>query len=288
MATNWISINNEHLTHPCDEVMQTMARIYRYRMTTTSGGNLSIRDENGDVWISPARVDKGNRTRNDIVSVKADGSIEGMHPPSSEFPFHQEVYEARPDIRAIVHAHPVALVAFSMHVDKQGKRLDDQPGPRQHGFDFFQTQIEQQPLRGRMGQERTLFRQGGTVLIRNDQQVGNDDPYYAKHLTDANGDFAVDLIKKFAAEDKPFFLNLWWLVPHKPYEPAPEPHWSNTAADGISEDQHCSRSMVQHMDAIHHPFTPAKRFQGTSQCGLYGDSIHELDWIVGEVLSCLE
>lgn len=39
---------------------------------------------------------------------------------------------------------------------------------------------------------------------------------------------------------------------------------------------------------IHHPFTPAKRFQGTSQCGLYGDSIHELDWIVGEVLSCLE
>jgi len=39
---------------------------------------------------------------------------------------------------------------------------------------------------------------------------------------------------------------------------------------------------------IHHPFTPAKRFQGTSQCGLYGDSIHELDWMVGEILACLE
>ena len=39
---------------------------------------------------------------------------------------------------------------------------------------------------------------------------------------------------------------------------------------------------------IHHPFTPAKRFQGTSQCGLYGDFVHELDWIVGELLSCLE
>ena len=39
---------------------------------------------------------------------------------------------------------------------------------------------------------------------------------------------------------------------------------------------------------IHHPFTPAKRFQGTSECGLYGDFVHELDWIVGEVLSCLE
>lgn len=39
---------------------------------------------------------------------------------------------------------------------------------------------------------------------------------------------------------------------------------------------------------IHHPCTPAPRFKGTSQCGLYGDFIHELDWVVGEILSCLE
>ncbi len=39
---------------------------------------------------------------------------------------------------------------------------------------------------------------------------------------------------------------------------------------------------------IHHPFTPAKRFHGTSKCGLYGDFIHELDWIVGEVMDCLD
>ncbi|MDA0348082.1 MAG: sulfatase-like hydrolase/transferase [Verrucomicrobia bacterium] len=46
-----------------------------------------------------------------------------------------------------------------------------------------------------------------------------------------------------------FFLNLWWLVPHTPYEPAPEPHWSDTEAKGISDDQHRFRSMMQHMDA---------------------------------------
>ncbi len=102
------------LTHPRDEIMQTMDRIYRYRMTTTSGGNLSIRDDAGDIWISPARVDKGSLTRNDIVCVKSSGSVEGSHPPSSEFPFHKAIYEVRPDIRAIVHAHPVALVAFSI------------------------------------------------------------------------------------------------------------------------------------------------------------------------------
>ena len=39
---------------------------------------------------------------------------------------------------------------------------------------------------------------------------------------------------------------------------------------------------------IHHPFTPAPRFQGTSQCGRYGDFVHELDWIVGEVMATLE
>ncbi|WP_237228594.1 sulfatase [Rubinisphaera sp. JC750] len=136
-----------------------------------------------------------------------------------------------------------------LHVDEQGKRLDTQPGPRQHGFDFYQTQIEQQPIRSRMGRERTLFREGGTVLLRNGKRIDQDDPYYAKHFTDANGDFSVELIEQLAAGEKPFFLNLWWLVPHKPYEPAPEPHWSNTAAEGISDDQHRFRSMVQHMDA---------------------------------------
>lgn len=136
-----------------------------------------------------------------------------------------------------------------LHVDAQGKRLNNQPGPRQHGFDFYQTQIEQQPLRGRMGRERTLFRQGGTVLLRNDQRISEDDPYHSKHLTDANGDYAIELIEELSADKKPFFINLWWLVPHKPYEPAPEPHWSDTKANGISDDQHRFRSMVQHMDA---------------------------------------
>lgn len=39
---------------------------------------------------------------------------------------------------------------------------------------------------------------------------------------------------------------------------------------------------------IHHPFTPHPRFDGTSECGRYGDFIHELDWIVGEVMKTLD
>ena len=136
-----------------------------------------------------------------------------------------------------------------LHVDENGTRLDDQPGPRQHGFDYYQTQVEQQPLRGGMQKKKILFREGGTALLRNDQRVTKDDPYYTKHFTDANGDFAMEMVEKFSKEDKPFFLNMWWLVPHTPYEPAPEPHWSHTAAEGISDNQHRFRSMVEHMDA---------------------------------------
>ncbi|MFA6288846.1 MAG: class II aldolase/adducin family protein [Opitutaceae bacterium] len=100
--------------HPRDELVATMARIYRYHMTTTSGGNLSILDEDGSIWITPSRVDKGALRAADIVRVFADGKREGLHPPSSEFPFHRQIYERRTDIKAIVHAHPGALVAFSI------------------------------------------------------------------------------------------------------------------------------------------------------------------------------
>ena len=99
--------------HPRDELVVTLTRIYNYKMTTTSGGNLSIMDENGDIWITPARVDKGELDPKDIVCVRKDGTVDGIHPPSSEFPFHKAVYDVRPDIRSVVHAHPMALVAFS-------------------------------------------------------------------------------------------------------------------------------------------------------------------------------
>ncbi|MDI9433917.1 MAG: class II aldolase/adducin family protein [Planctomycetota bacterium] len=100
--------------HPRDELVLTMQRIYRYKMTTTSGGNLSILDENGDIWITPTGVDKGTLTANDIMCVRADGRVEGLHRPSSEYPFHKAIYAIRPDLKAIVHAHPMALVAFSI------------------------------------------------------------------------------------------------------------------------------------------------------------------------------
>lgn len=102
------------LQHPADQLVMIMERIYGYGMTTTSGGNLSIKDENGDIWITPGGIDKGSLTDKDIVRVLPDGTFVGKHKPSIELPFHQAVYAARPDIRAVLHAHPPALISFSI------------------------------------------------------------------------------------------------------------------------------------------------------------------------------
>ena len=102
------------LMHPRDQIVAIISRIYERSLTTTSGGNISIIDDNGDIWVTPGAVDKGSLRTSDIMLVKRDGTVVGKHKPSSEYPFHKAIYEARPDIRAIIHAHPPALVSFSI------------------------------------------------------------------------------------------------------------------------------------------------------------------------------
>jgi L-fuculose-phosphate aldolase len=102
------------IMHPADQLIVVISRIYRSGLTTTSGGNISIKDDNGDIWITPAGVDKGSLTKKDIVCIKTDGTISGIHRPSSEYPFHKAIYDMRPQMNAVIHAHPPALVAFSI------------------------------------------------------------------------------------------------------------------------------------------------------------------------------
>ena len=103
-----------HMLHPRDQLVAIMNRIYHNGMTTLSGGNLSIRDDDDNIWITPAGVDKGKLTPKDIICVRPDGTSIGLHRPSSELPFHRAIYARRPDLRAVVHAHAPALVSFSI------------------------------------------------------------------------------------------------------------------------------------------------------------------------------
>lgn len=100
--------------HPRDQIIMVINRIYKKGLTTTSGGNISIMDDHGDMWVTPSGVDKGSLKPADIMCVKANGQIEGLHRPSMEYPFHKAIYEKRPDLKAVVHAHPPGLVSFSI------------------------------------------------------------------------------------------------------------------------------------------------------------------------------
>ncbi|MCD6544885.1 MAG: class II aldolase/adducin family protein [Flavobacteriaceae bacterium] len=105
---------NLNTIHPKELIALILDKIYKTGNTTTSGGNISIRDEKGDIWVTPTGIDKGTLTVKDINCVRTDGTIEGPHRPSSEYPFHIGIFNNRKDINAIIHAHSPALVAFSI------------------------------------------------------------------------------------------------------------------------------------------------------------------------------
>jgi L-fuculose-phosphate aldolase len=98
---------------PAALVALAMRSIYHSGMTTLSGGNISLMDRQGRIWITPGGVDKGSLGPADIVMVDQEGKCSGRHKPSSELPFHRAAYRARSGIGAVLHAHPPALVAFS-------------------------------------------------------------------------------------------------------------------------------------------------------------------------------
>lgn len=105
---------NDSCENSAEQIARTMRRLYDRQLTTTSGGNISVRDAEGNIWITPGGTDKGNLMLEDIVKIRPDGTVEGRHRPSLETPVHLEIYRVRPDVHAIVHAHPAPLLAYSL------------------------------------------------------------------------------------------------------------------------------------------------------------------------------
>ena len=96
------------------EVLKTINRVYHSGLTSTSGGNISCCDEDGNIFITPSGKDKGTLVESDIAKVLPDGTQIGEYAPSMELPFHSNIYRLRKDIKAIVHAHAPAAVAYAI------------------------------------------------------------------------------------------------------------------------------------------------------------------------------
>lgn len=82
---------------------------------TAKNGNVSARAGRCTVLITPSSSSLGFVKKGDLVEVDMEGKkIRGGKNPSLELPFHLAAYRSRPDVRAVVHAHPAYLTAFSL------------------------------------------------------------------------------------------------------------------------------------------------------------------------------
>lgn len=81
-----------------------------------TSGNVSARVDTG-MLVTPSSVDYAELTVDDIVHVDSNGDyhVTNERRPSSEWRFHHDIYAARPDAAAVVHAHPISSTALSCH-----------------------------------------------------------------------------------------------------------------------------------------------------------------------------
>lgn len=97
-----------------EDIAYFMQRLYRQGLTTTSGGNLSMIIEGELMAITPAALDKGRMTPEQVALVTLSGENRTPHlRVSSETAMHERIYRCCPRVRAIVHAHPVTASVFS-------------------------------------------------------------------------------------------------------------------------------------------------------------------------------
>lgn len=89
-------------------------RLYDRRYLVATSGNVSVRDGEGFL-ITPGSTRKDSITPESMVACRPDGAPikPGAH-PSSEVAMHSQVYAARPDINAAIHAHPHYCLACSL------------------------------------------------------------------------------------------------------------------------------------------------------------------------------
>jgi L-fuculose-phosphate aldolase len=96
------------------EVARFMRRLYKHGLTTTSGGNISLRISDELILITPSATDKGRMKWKEVGMVTILGENLTPHlKPSIETAMHLAIYKKKKDVTAIVHAHPVFASLFT-------------------------------------------------------------------------------------------------------------------------------------------------------------------------------
>lgn len=96
------------------KVSRFMRRLYRQGLTSTSGGNISLRISDDIIVITPSASDKGRMRWKEVglMTISGENLTPGLK-PSIESAMHLSIYKKRSDITAIIHAHPVFASSFT-------------------------------------------------------------------------------------------------------------------------------------------------------------------------------
>lgn len=92
-------------------------RIYNRGMVASNDGNISVKISDNEFLCTPTGVSKGFMTPEYICKVDAEGKVIQAYAgfkPSSEIKMHMRVYKERPDVKSVVHAHPMYATAFAI------------------------------------------------------------------------------------------------------------------------------------------------------------------------------
>ena len=97
------------------DIVEVGRRMYARGYTASNDGNISVRLDPQRLLMTPKSVCKGFMTPDMMCITDLDGrKLQGDRDPSSEMLMHLEVYRQRPDVKAVVHAHPPTATGFAV------------------------------------------------------------------------------------------------------------------------------------------------------------------------------
>lgn len=100
-----------------EEICEIGRRMYGRRMVAANDGNISVRISDDTILCTPTGVSKGFMKPEQLCKINLSGKVleaANGFGPSSEVKMHLRVYQKRPDIKAVVHAHPIFATSFAV------------------------------------------------------------------------------------------------------------------------------------------------------------------------------
>jgi L-fuculose-phosphate aldolase len=98
-----------------NELVETGRLLYEKGLIVANEGNISVRLDAQTLLATPSGLCKGRLHPDDLVKIRCDGTPLSNHRPvSSEIKMHLAVYAERPDVQAVIHAHPPACLSLML------------------------------------------------------------------------------------------------------------------------------------------------------------------------------